>query len=254
MSDPERLLDGPLPPEVESLLRSAESDDPREVEDKRDRLLAAAATSAPWASSRPRTASGSAFRSAGRIGLAAAVIAGASLGIGMLWSSSTPTTSSVPNTGLTAPTSPDHAPRALASSSTESATAAPVAVPSLHVEDLPSAAAPPSARPSTASAANVRGEPPAPSVEDELATIDAARGALAARRPQETLARVQRYRVVFPAPHFVAEADALEVQALAALGHSEEARAKAEQFFRAHPGSPYTQRVRSATSAPAREE
>lgn len=254
MSEPERLLDGPLPPEVESLLRSAERDDPREIEDKRERLLAAAAIGAPWASSQSRTASSSTVRSARWIGLAAAVIAGASLGIGMFWSSSTPSTSSVPNAGVTAPTSPDQAPRAIASSSTESTTAVPVAVPSLHIDDLPSAAPPPSARPSPASVANARNEAAARSVEDELATIDAARGALAARRPAETLSRVQRYRVVFPEPHFVAEADALEVQALAALGRTEEARTKAEQFFRAHPGSPYTQRVRSATSTPAHEE
>ncbi|MBN9166627.1 MAG: hypothetical protein J0I07_37180, partial [Myxococcales bacterium] len=58
--------------------------------------------------------------------------------------------------------------------------------------------------------------------------------------------QVSSYRATFREQHFSAEADALEVQALANLGRHAEARSKANAFERAHPSSPYMQRVRSA--------
>jgi hypothetical protein len=117
-------------------------------------------------------------------------------------------------------------------------------MPSVRVDELPTAAPPAEvARPS--SAASVA-KHEAPKLEDELAVIDAARGALAGGRPAVTLSHLHRYRSEFRAPHFVDEADALEVQALAALGRTDEAQTKAKTFLEAHPSSPYTQRVRSA--------
>ena len=80
----------------------------------------------------------------------------------------------------------------------------------------------------------------------EIAAIDKARGALTTERPAEALARVQTYRSTFAAPHFADEADAIEVQALAALGRKDEARRKGEEFLTRRPRSPYAQRVRSA--------
>lgn len=249
MSDPERLLDSALPPELASLLRSAEVDTPPEIEDKQRRVMALAATSAPWASAPASTQSSSALRTAGYVALAAVVIVAGSIGIGALSSTTTSrdvsTSSALPANAE--PVADSREPAYAKETEETSPLRAPVVVPSLGVHDLPSAAPPVEVRPSHA-AAGSRGDT-GPSVEDELKTIDAARGALAAQRPAQALAYVQRYRIAFRDPHFVAEADALEVQALVALGRTDEARAKAERFFQTHPGSPYTQRVRSATSS-----
>lgn len=115
------------------------------------------------------------------------------------------------------------------------------------VEDLPTAA-PDERAPSgprtvghpTSSAGDA-----APTMDDELEAVDRARASLAGGRAEETLARVEAYRTRYREPHFGDEADALEVQALAVLGRTDEARRKAEQFLSAHPRSLYTQRVRS---------
>ena len=250
MSDPQRLLDGALPPEVASLLRSAETDDPHAIDEKKDRLLAIAATSSPWATSQAQTAS-SGLRTARWIGLAAVMIVGGSIAVSALSSSDGPRTSSV---RPTVATSTEQGSKPEAAPETEAAPATPIGVPSLHIDELPSAAPPASVHPTAPAALPTAPRAETVTVEDELKTIDAARAALTARRPDETLARVQRYRVAFREPHFVAEADALEVQALAAVGRTEEARTKAEQFFRTHPGSPYTQRVRTAAGASSHEE
>jgi len=264
MSDPERLLDGPLSAEVESLLRSADVDAPVEVEDKQRRLLAVAAATTPWVTPRAVTASSSNLRNVGWIGLAAAALVAATFGIGAL-GSSPPSSGASPAASATV-SSPTRDPRPFDGDRAngverarvaegmpdEARSTRPYLVPSLRVDELPSATPPRDTRaPQTSPKAR-----PEASVEDELQAIDAARGALAARRPARALAHLDHYRSVFRDPHFVDEADALEVQALAALGRSAEAQAKAEQFFTSHPGSPYTQRVRSATAstAPARDE
>ena len=87
---------------------------------------------------------------------------------------------------------------------------------------------------------------PAPNIDAEIAAIDAARAALTTERSAEALTRVETYRRTFAAPHFTDEADAIEVQALAALGRKDEARSKADEFLTRHARSPYAQRVRSA--------
>jgi hypothetical protein len=128
----------------------------------------------------------------------------------------------------------------------------------VRVQDLPSAVA--SATPvvrghggeATALSARQVGTVPtataaaAPKIDDEIALIDAARAALTAGRSEETLAKLGAYRSTFAEPHFGDEADTLEIQALAALGRSEEARRKADRFLSTHEKSPYAQRVRSA--------
>lgn len=144
------------------------------------------------------------------------------------------------------------------------------ALPSMRVEELPAAmplreasegtargdvprtrttASPPT--PATVVAAARPPAREAANVADELKLIDAARGALSAGQPAAAHSYIQHYRTSFPTPHFVDEANALEVQALAALGRSDEARTKGKLFLQAHPGSPYTQRVRSAAGLPS---
>ena len=253
MSEPERLLDGRLPSDVASLLRSAESDDPVAIDEKRARLLAVAASTSPLASALPRTGSNAlpqsgsnALRKVGWFALAAAVITGGAIGFDALRDEGEHVaTTAVPDVPMTTA----HA----EPSTAEPSISSPVVVPSLHIDELPTAVPPASARVAVTSEPRAV-RPETVTVEDELKAIDAARAALSARRPDEALARVQRYRVTFRDPHFVAEADALEVQALAGLGRTEEARVRAERFLRTHPGSPYTQRVRTAARLDAHGE
>jgi hypothetical protein len=235
MTDPERLLDGDLPSDIARLLSSAESDVPPEPERKQRRIVAAFGLGAPLgsASSHPPQGATSAKRWVGLA--AAAIVIGAAIVVMTTFSNPAPSPPSAP--------APNAEVVTVAAPSGEIATAPP-AMPSLRVDELPTAA--PAARPAPASPTAA----PA-TVEDELKTIDAARGALASRRPEQALAQVERYRVTFANPHFVDEADALEVQALAALGRTDEAKSKAERFLKAHPDSPYTQRVQSATTARA---
>jgi len=127
----------------------------------------------------------------------------------------------------------------------------------ISVSDLPSAAIPaPRLKPQTASA-----EPPAataavrpssaaaPTLEDELKAVDEARAAFVGHDPALALERVTSYRRRFPAGHFMDETEALEIQALVALGRKEEARSRAGRFLALHPESPYAQRVRSAVGS-----
>lgn len=83
---------------------------------------------------------------------------------------------------------------------------------------------------------------------DELKAVDDARAAFVDGRHDLTLGRIASYRQTFPSGRFVAEIDALEVQALAALGRRAEARAKAARYLAEHPRSPYAQRVRAAAA------
>jgi hypothetical protein len=239
-----RLLDDAIAPDLAALLRSAETDTRESDRAREDRIIAAIAAATPVAGA--SVASPHVVRRLARVAKWAAPAIGAVL-IGAFVATSESTRSSAP----TAPKSPRTSaePTAPPADTPES----PVGV---RVEDLPSAGPVRSASPPVASArttTKVEDEPApsppaAPSIDSELAAIDAARAAVASGQASEALARVTSYRATFTTPHFADEADALEVQALALAGRSELARQKAETFLARHPKSPYAQRVRSAVA------
>ncbi len=240
MSEMKPLLDESVSADAARLLRSADSDGPVSPESEKIRTLAAlgllSSTGLAASASPLRRALGSSSRAA-TFGAIAVVAAFAGVVAVRSWS--------------TAPAEmPTSGPAAVAPTA-EMQTAAPP-VPSttdtVRVEDLPTAAASQRAdvkAPERGSsfAAKRHGQP---GLEDELAAIDAARAALASGRADVALSNVNRYHRTFHEGRFTEEADALEIQALAALGRLEEARAKGERFLASRPGSPYERRVRSS--------
>ncbi len=252
-----RLLDDADAPDLAELLRSAELDVPAAPEERQDRIIAAV-VAAPTVTALPVVAAASRLD----VLLRGAKWGAPLLGIALTAVLATSTGSSVDpavarTSARTAEVSPGpsvHEPL--------TATAAIAAIATIEqavrVEDLPSARAEdkavgPSriegvAARATAQAIGTAAPTPTPasSIDVELGVIDAARGSLSAGRPAETLARVDGYRSAFSSPQFADEADALEVQALAALGRIDEARSKAEVFLAARGQSPAARRVRSS--------
>jgi hypothetical protein len=231
MNDPERLLDGHLEPHVAELLRSMQGDVPPAAAENKRRICATAAASAPWQQSAPVPVSSRLLRNAFWIGIAAVIVGAVVVA-----------TSSRSSGGAASAAPGGTEPAEVAVPPVPTETTAAAEIPSVRVDELPSAPS------STERATSPTRREPALGVEDELKTIVAAQSALTASRPLATLSQIARYRATFPTPHFSGEADALEVQALAALGRSDEARTKAKRFVATHPDSPYTQRVRSAAA------
>lgn len=245
-----RLVDESIAPELRDLLRSAEGDAPPAPEDRQDEIIAAiAASTAGGAATAAVTAAG-ATRLDGLLRFAKwtapllGVVVAASYVV-----VKDPANPAQP-AGLPAPPV-EQVQRPSEGEPPSIATRAE----GVRVEDLPSAAVAPQRPPPRAegemprppSAGAARPAPaPEPSFDAEIAAIDKARGALAGERPAEALARVEAYRSTFADPHFADEADAIEIQALAALGRKDEARRKAERFLATRARSPYAQRVRSA--------
>ncbi len=231
-----RLLDESIAPEMRDLLRSAEKDGPPAPKQRQDRILAAiagASAAAAVAVTRASTMLRVAKWTVPALGI-----------VGLAWVITSSRTSESP------PSVPPEPPAMTAPAADRAAARpepqAPPPSAAIRVEDLPTVV---SARPvPTTPRAPERSVPSTeePSIDAELAAIDAARGALTAQRAGDALARVLRYRATFATPHFADEADAIEVQALAALGRTDEARAKAETFLAMRPRSPYAQRVRAA--------
>jgi hypothetical protein len=222
MTEMKRLFDGDLSTDAARILRSAESDAPSAAEEKQARILAAYG-STPSSVAPPAGALGSVLRARKWAALAATIVV-AGFFVGSLSMSGTAEQHPSIATSTAAPVAPPPPP---------------AAEQTVRVEDLPAA-------PQAVASASARRSPPSIGVEDELVAIDTARAALAAGHANETLARVAEWRQKFPRPRYAEEADALEVQALAATGRSEEARAKGARFLAAHPSSPYDKRIRSA--------
>jgi hypothetical protein len=89
-------------------------------------------------------------------------------------------------------------------------------------------------------------EPATPSgLSAELAAVDRARRALQASDAREALRQLDAYEARFVPPRFEQEATLLRVEALVALGASDQARAIAESFLANEPESTYAQRIRS---------
>lgn len=79
----------------------------------------------------------------------------------------------------------------------------------------------------------------------ELASIDAARAALARGDADGAIARLNRYARAFPRGRLDMEAEVLRIDALAESGRNEQARARAREFLRRHPNSVLGAHVRA---------
>jgi hypothetical protein len=231
MKDPSPLLDHELPEEIASLLRAADEDVHPNPAAQGERLLAQFGEAAPSMTLTLTRRFASLRAAVVYTGLAAA--AGlAAFG----WHASTDE-------------SPSPAPRvapivaAPAIPPAESVSEPPSTLPSVDVSALPPSPREPRRAPARAAAKTERSNP---SLDEELARIDRARGLLGSGKPSEALAEVKAYRREYAAQSFADEADSLEVRALAALGRTSEARVLAERFLTKRPGSPYAEPVRAA--------
>jgi hypothetical protein len=126
------------------------------------------------------------------------------------------------------------------------ASVAPVVAPSAAAElsASPPAGLAPRAIPSPAPAGAYSSH--AAQLTAERVLLDEARGALAQGDPSRALDRIERHRRTFSSPILGEERDAMEVEALARLGRSAEARARADAFRRRTPDSLFLPAVESA--------
>jgi len=111
----------------------------------------------------------------------------------------------------------------------------PSAVPTLAATDLP--LVPPSKPPPTASTAAHGSAPHASDLAAERAVLDVARTALGRGDAENALSAATEHAKKFPRGALSEEREAIAVQALAAGGRKDEARARAERFKKAHPDS-----------------
>ncbi len=245
MSQMKPLLDSDLPEDLASVLRSAEVDGPEEHEPAQTRTLAAVAAHRAARSDAhdPPSSTGIPFAQT-MLALAVACVGGAALF--STFGSSGPQ-GAVP-ASVSAPSQPPALPALASAPDLPPAPPAPASPEGIRIDALPAAraeavaskpAAPPPVRRSVSDDADA-------TIQDELAMIDSARAALTAKRPEETLARVETYRRRFRSGRFNEEADVLEIQALVAMGRRDEAMAKGHRFLRSHPDSAYNRRAQSA--------
>jgi hypothetical protein len=244
VSDPIRLLDETSSPALAAVLRSADADGSANAEREIQRISAAAALAI----------------GAGSAGVSGGLAASSSLWLRRSMWVALSAVVAVGSAGIwraheaQRAASVDVAPRVAEPEARAGVVvAAPLAPPSsappvvsVRVDDLPAAHASTSSavRADAAVAALGRdGRAASPHLPDELSMIDAVRGALAAGQPAQALERLEAYRHAYPHASFDVEGDVLEVQALAALGRTDAARAKARRFLAAHPGSPYEKRI-----------
>jgi hypothetical protein len=87
--------------------------------------------------------------------------------------------------------------------------------------------------------------------EDEIAIIARAQDQLRADSAAEALRTLARHRDRFPDGALVQEREVLEIDALIRAGRPDRARAAAERFLAAHPGSALAARVRELASRAA---
>jgi len=78
----------------------------------------------------------------------------------------------------------------------------------------------------------------------EVAALERAQAALAARDAEGAMRALDRYEVTFPTGRLASEATVLRVQSLLARGDQAAASAVADRFFTAHPDSSYARRIR----------
>jgi len=242
LSELKPLLDSDLPDDLAGVLRSADADGPEDHEPAQTRTLAAvAAHRAAREGAQGRRANTGIPLAKTMVALVVACVGGGALSStfdarGPVGAEPAP---------VSAP-SPPSAPAALAPAlSAPPESPEPVSPEGTRIDELPSARTGEPSR-KTAAPAPVRRNGSDVELEDELAIIDSARAALAAKRPETTLAKVEAYRRRFRGGQFNEEADVLEIQALVAMGRRDEANAKGQRFLASHPDSAYKRRAQSA--------
>jgi len=262
MSDaPSRLLDD-SPRGVSARLLGAAR---RETAPASSRLRAlqvasaSAGLTAAGAIGAARVVRGVAFRA--WMGIFGGVVVAASVAVVLVTRKETPRTNvsvashasaSTPGQGRSSEAPTDEAPAIVASSPEPSAVASSTGA----TNEKPAAAAnttneaptpPPKADVATTS--SIDAPIPAPSamtLADEIATLDAAKHALAGGDPAGAIAVLDRYGKDVPKPHLAPEAMELRVEALHALGRDDEACALSKHFLELYPSSPLSARARSA--------
>jgi len=136
------------------------------------------------------------------------------------------------------PTTPRAAARA-----TEAAAATPVASASEVAPQAPARA------PHHASARRrASAQPMSNDLRDEIALVDAARAAMTGGAPERALVLLHRYATSYPGGTFRPEVTVLRIEALAATGRRDEARALARDFVARHPDGPLAERVARLTA------
>jgi outer membrane protein assembly factor BamD (BamD/ComL family) len=83
----------------------------------------------------------------------------------------------------------------------------------------------------------------------EVASLDAARRALARGNAANAVSLLVAHETRFPSGTLTPEARVLRIRALLAAGRRDEAEKLASQFLAANPGSPHAARIRSLLSA-----
>ncbi len=122
-------------------------------------------------------------------------------------------------------------------------TAAPHA-PRFAVTDRDAAAPPPASRELAPDSSSVDAD----TLAAEVKSIDRARAALAAGKPDQALLALDDYERLFPKRGFAPEALYLRMEAWSALGRTAEARAVAERLLARYPNSLHTAQARAVLS------
>lgn len=86
-------------------------------------------------------------------------------------------------------------------------------------------------------------QPVSNDLRDEIALVDAARTALDDGAPARALVLLRRYATTYPGGTFRPEVTVLRIEALAATGRRDEARAQARDFVARHPDGPLSERM-----------
>jgi hypothetical protein len=107
---------------------------------------------------------------------------------------------------------------------------------------------PPHAEPKTSP--DPAASPSGDSLADEVTALKRAREALAAGRPSKALIELNIYDKRFRGGRLALEAEVLRIEALAQSGEGKAAAARAASFLKAHPSSPYANRVRAIAEGP----
>jgi hypothetical protein len=142
-------------------------------------------------------------------------------------------------------------PAAAAAPSAPAPPAAGVEVAPAPLAPLPEATRPPAALPASSTPASPRASPTAPVGEDGLAgEIEDLQRAwrLVGSSPAEALALAEAGHRRFPHGQLYPEREMVAITALYRLGRRAEARARADRFLAAHPGSPFGERLRKLES------
>lgn len=246
MSAPKRLLDGAGDELELALLRSAKADVPSR--ESRHKTLAAMGIGTGVAAATAKATAAGSSAAATKLGALSLIkwvgigVLGGAVTIGVVQSTSPSRPASPTFVAAPATQSPLPRPRTvvtppLAEPTVESAASAP---PTTLVAPMAPAGSPSAAASMTE-----------PSLADEVAALDRARGALASGDPRGAQAQLDAYQQRFPRGVMGPEATVLRIEALTAAGDRAGARSMAEQFLATHPNSPHASRLRSLVGLPS---